>query len=296
MKQNTWQKPDSRTELPDGQPYLNWIRNQIAPHSDSPLQDSLVLLNWATGFSKERLLAHPEIKLEKEQSNRLFLAVNKFISGFPLPYITGHREFQKLTFQVDPQVLIPRPETETLVDLASAWLDEHDQANWVLDLGTGSGCIAVSLAKFHPSIQVVATDINFHSLQVAKENAILHHVADQIGFIQLDLLQGIQSKFNLIAANLPYIPRGKLAQLEALLYEPQIALDGGIDGLDWIRKLLQGAPGYLKPESAVLLEIDEETGAEAFNIGRGFFPQAKIEIEKDLSGMDRFLIIRTDQQ
>lgn len=296
MKQNAWQKLDSKINLPDEQPYLKWIRNQLAPYSDSPLQDSLVLLSWATGFSKERLFAHPEIKLKNEERNLISRAVKKYVSGFPLPYITGHREFQKLTFQVNPQVLIPRPETETLVDLASAWLDEHHQANRVLDLGTGSGCIAVSLAKLHPSLQVVATDINFRALQVAKENAGLHVAGDQIQFIQLDLVQGIQSEFDLITANLPYIPREKLAQLEAIRYEPQIALDGGLDGLKWIRKLLQDAPEYLKPEGAVLLEIDEETGAEAFNIAREFFPQANIEIEKDLSGMDRFLIIRTNQE
>lgn len=296
MKRNAWQKLDSKINLPDEQPYLKWIRNQLAPYSDSPLQDSLVLLSWATGFSKERLFAHPEIKLKDQEKNLISRAVKKYVSGFPLPYITGHREFQKLTFQVNPQVLIPRPETETLVDLASAWLDEHHQANRVLDLGTGSGCIAVSLAKLHPSLQVVATDINFRALLVAKENAGLHDAGDQIQFIQLDLVQGIQSEFDLITANLPYIPREKLAQLDAIRYEPRIALDGGLDGLKWIRKLLQDAPECLKPEGAVLLEIDEETGAEAFNIAREFFPQAKIELEKDLSGMDRFLIIRTNQE
>ncbi len=296
MKQNAWQKLDSKINLPDEQPYLKWIRNQLAPYSDSPLQDSLVLLSWATGISKERLFAHPEIKLKNEEKYLISRAVKKYVSGFPIPYITGHREFQKLTFQVNPQVLIPRPETETLVDLASAWLDEHHQANRVLDLGTGSGCIAVSLAKLHPSLQVVATDINFRALLVAKENAGLHDAGDQIQFIQLDLVQGIQSEFDLITANLPYIPREKLAQLDAIRYEPRIALDGGLDGLKWIRKLLQDAPECLKPEGAVLLEIDEETGAEVFNIAREFFPQAKIELEKDLSDMDRFLIIRTNQE
>jgi release factor glutamine methyltransferase len=294
MKQNVWQKLDSRTELPDGQPPLKWVQHHISPHSDSPLQDSLVLLSWITGLSKEKILAYPEIALDQDQISKLSLAVKKYNSGFPLPYITGVREFQKLTFQVNPQVLIPRPETETLVDLASTWLQEQDCPNRTLDLGTGSGCIGISLAKYHPALQIVAADINFYSLKVAKENARFHQVADQITFIQTDLLQGIFSRFDLITANLPYIPREKLARLKALRYEPQIALDGGVDGLYWIRKFLQKAPEHLNPGGAALLEIDEDTGLEAENTAREFFPQAKIIIEKDLSGLDRFLIIRTD--
>jgi len=296
MKQNVWQKPDSRTEITDGQVHLNWVRNQISPHSDSPLQDSLVLLSWVTGQSKEKVLAYPETSLDQDQIRILSQAVEQFNSGFPLPYITGLREFQKLTFRVNPAVLIPRPETETLVDLASTWLEEQDCPNWSLDLGTGSGCIAISLAKYHPALQIVAADISFQSLQVAQENALFHQVADQISFIQMDLLQGISSSFDLITANLPYIPREKLARLEGLRYEPQTALDGGIDGLYWIRRCLQKAPGYLNPGGTVLLEIDEDTGLRAVSTAREFFPRANIRIEKDLSGLDRFLMIRTYEQ
>ncbi|MCS6889938.1 MAG: peptide chain release factor N(5)-glutamine methyltransferase, partial [Chloroflexus sp.] len=177
------------------------------------------------------------------------------------------REFHGLEFAVDARMLVPRPETELLVDLALDFLNTENAENTekkVLDVGTGSGCIAVTIAVKHPAASVTATDISEDALAVARANAARHGVAQRIAFFRSDLLSSFRllpASFDLITANLPYIASDELCALPVAKHEPRLALDGGPDGLLWIRRLLVDAPRALKPGGLLLLEIGATQGA-----------------------------------
>jgi release factor glutamine methyltransferase len=161
-----------------------------------------------------------------------------------------------------------------------------------LELGTGCGCIAISLVKAIPDLEVRATDISQEALQIARQNARRHAVEDQIVFLERDLLQGIHSKADLLVANLPYIPTGKLHTLAVYQSEPTLALDGGPDGLRYIKRVLQNARGIIEPGGAVFLEIDEDTGGAALELAHDVWPGITIRLEQDLAGQDRYLSIQ----
>jgi release factor glutamine methyltransferase len=188
--------------------------------------------------------------------------VERRLRGEPLAYLTGEREFMGLSFNVSPAVLVPRPETELLVETALVLLREGGPSPLVVDVGTGSGAIAVSLAVHHPPVRVVAVDISGAALVVARANARRHGVADRVSFVQGNLLADIGGPADLIAANLPYIPSGELDGLPAeVRCEPRLALDGGPDGLDLYRRLVPQALRLLKPGGHLLAELGpgEET-------------------------------------
>lgn len=185
--------------------------------------------------------------------------VQRLERGEPLPYVLGHWEFFGLDFDLTPEVLIPRPETELLVERAIPWLQSSSQRRSIADIGTGCGCIAVSIAKHISSGHILATDISSAALEVARRNANKHHVENQIEFIECDILPksfSDERRFDLICANLPYIPTGKLRNLPIYGREPALALDGGDDGLDLFRRLLAIAPKRLAPGGRILLEIE----------------------------------------
>lgn len=271
---------------------LNKVKDLIKSHSESPTLDALELLSHITGLDRAKILTHPDPALDPEQEENLSLAVGQIQTGTPLPYVLGEWEFFNLSFQISSDVLIPRPETEGLVELALAWLQTHPGRSSCLELGTGCGCIAVSLAKRLPDLGIRATDISRKALGIARENARRHGVADQIEFLECDLLDGIQGKVDLLVANLPYIPTGKLHKLRVFQTEPTLALDGGEDGLYYIKQVLQDAGDYLQPGGAVFLEIDEDTGAAALQLAHDFWPGFPILLEQDLAGQDRYLSIQ----
>lgn len=268
-----------------------------------PSLDAQVLLAHVLAKSRTWVLAHPEAELTAEQQEHLEGSVARLQAGEPLPYVLGHWEFFGLEFKVTPEVLIPRPETELLVELALDWLRSHPVARTAIDIGTGSGCIAISLAAHLPDLHIAATDLSNAALQVAHLNAQKHGVADQINFIQADLLHQLRdessmltvqpSAFKLISANLPYIPTETLHGLQVFQHEPTVALDGGVDGLDLIRRLLNQAPAYLAPHGLLLLEIEYRQGQQVLALAQEAFPRAKVEVIKDLSGHDR--IIRVEK-
>jgi release factor glutamine methyltransferase len=214
-------------------------------------------------------------------------------AGEPLPYILGHWEFFGLDMLVTAKVLIPRPETELLVEHAVKWLRSHPDCRQVADIGTGSGCIAIALATQIPDLQVLATDLSPHPLQVARQNAARHGVAECITFVQADLLElpSEVGRFDLIAANLPYIPTATLVELPVSCFEPSLALDGGLDGLDLIRRILAQAPAYLSPDGCMLLEIEAHQGEAVRNLAKAIFPQAQVQLFPDLAGHDRMVRI-----
>ena len=270
--------------------------------SDSPIprSDALVLLSHIMNSSKAWLLAHKEDNLTFEQQRSLNLFALQVKKGIPLPYIIGHWEFYGLDFFVTPDVLIPRPETELLVEYAKNWLHDHPDRRHALDLGTGSGCIAITLATLFEDIEITALDISPAALAVAKENAIKHQVDFRINFILSDLLNPIYRPysshlppFDIIIANLPYIPSSVLEDLAVFKKEPSVALDGGPDGLVLINRLLQTTCSNLAQHGCILLEIDAEQGSSGSNLAKKYFPEAEIRIYPDLTGRDRLLIIQT---
>lgn len=274
---------------------LKQIQEQLRSYSESPYLDSLVLLGHISGRSKSALLAHPSPKLSEAQKQNLNSAIEQLQSNIPLPYVLGEWEFFNLCFKVTPDVLIPRPETEGLVELALDWLRLNPGKRSCLEIGTGSGCIAISLAKSIPDLQIIATDISLPALEVAIENASKHEVLPQIHFMERDLFSGITQPTDLLVANLPYIPSDKLKSLAVFQSEPTLALDGGQDGLRYIKEVLKEAEHYINPGGAIFLELDEDCGATALTLAKEVWPGITIHLSQDLAGQDRYLTIHRNE-
>ncbi len=292
MKPNVWQamKP---AELNLGD-FLRKTSPEITQLVELPQQTLLVLLSHVLKQPQTWILAHPEAVLSATQQTELTALVARLKQGEPLPYLTSKQDFFGLSFEVSPAVLIPRPETELLVETAVRWLRSHPAADKALDVGTGSGCIAVSLAINAPTLQIVATDISAEALAIAQRNAIFHHVEDRITFQEADLISPDLGQFDLICANLPYVPTSKLAKVNSLPYEPALALDGGQDGLTLIKRCLDLAPAHIHTPGLLLFEIEVSTGNAALALARKAFPQAKVTLLPDLAGKDRLLTIELE--
>lgn len=271
--------------------------------------DAQVLLAHVLGISRPQLIARlntPLNLIQLDSATRLFAQLQ---AGTPLPYIIGRWEFFGLDFEVNEHVLIPRPETELLVEKAIAYLKNNPDKRNVIDVGTGSGIIAISIAKHIPNAKILATDISKQALQVALMNALQHGVANQIQFVECDLIpdrkpkteDGIKNSsaisgqwsIDLICANLPYIPTQTLRELKIYGKEPTLALDGGEDGLDLYRKLFSIVSNNRHSLSQLvwLCEIEETQGISATNLVKEFFPNAKFKLHKDLAVKDRIVEI-----
>lgn len=282
---------------------LSDITHRLASISSSPALEASVLLAHVVGKPRSWVLAHPELTLSNEQNEKLNVSLTRLESDEAFPYVLGHWEFFGLDFKVTPDVLIPRPETELLVEKAIAWLNKNLERRNIADVGTGSGAIAVSLAVNLPDASILATDISPQALEVAKHNAEKQGVSDRINFIECDLLpppqplsqwergEGVR-EIDAICANLPYIPTKTLQKLPIFGREPTLALDGGNTGFELIQRLMQITPEYLSPNSLMLFEIEETLGREATALAHQFFPSAVIELNKDLAGRDRLLQIQ----
>ncbi len=213
----------------------------------------------------------------------------------PIAYIVGHQEFYGLDLIVDRRVLIPRPETEHVVELALSALKKIPYAEPVIvDVGTGSGAIALALAHHTSHNKIMATDISPDALAVAQLNAARLNLADRIEFRNTDLLEGITMPIDLLTANLPYIPLEREAQLprEIRHFEPRLATIAGLDGLSVIRRLLKQVEQHLARAGVIFLEISEEQGDAARALGNGILPRARVEIHRDLEGLDRVVEIQ----
>ena len=270
---------------------LEQAREVLAPHSETAALDAQTLLAAIMHRERAWLLAHPEARLTPRQRRRLQRACARLAQGEPLPYVLGRWHFYGREFAITPAVLIPRPETETLVEHALAWLRAHPDRRRVADVGTGSGALAVTLAAEMPAVRVTATDISPAALEVARRNARRHGVAERIVFVETDLLAAIVGAFDLIVANLPYIPTAELADLPVARHEPREALDGGADGLAAIRRLLSQAQTRLAPGGALMLEIAADQGEAVRAAARQAFPAAEITLYADLAGRDRVVVL-----
>jgi release factor glutamine methyltransferase len=207
----------------------------------------------------------------------------------PVAYITGEREFFGLPFYVTPQVLIPRPETELLVELA---LELIKPESLVVDLGAGSGCLAVSLAVHAPTVRVIATDISAGALAVARQNILRHAVAERITLVQADLLVGIKGPVDLLVSNPPYISEEEMHTLSAGVrnFEPPLALTDQSTGLRVIERILKSASTRIKSGGVLLIEFGAFQGQQALTLARAYSSQADFQIKKDLAGRDRVLV------
>ncbi len=260
--------------------------------SDTPQLDAQVLLARVLRISRTRLLAHLDDEAQAEQARAFDSALRRLEAGEPLPYVLGEWEFFGLPFETTPDVLIPRPETELLVEKALAYLKTSARKR-MADVGTGSGAIAVAVAFNAREARVLATDLSPAALEIAQRNAIKNGVQSQIQFVQCDLLPERASfpPFDLLCANLPYIPTETLRGLPVYGREPTLALDGGADGLSLFRRLFARVPPFLASEALLLLEIESTLGEESRRLAAEYFPRARVRLHQDLAGKDRLLEI-----
>jgi release factor glutamine methyltransferase len=274
------------------------VRSLRAGGIDSSAVDAELLLGQVLEFTREQLVLAADKVLSAAQLRAYALLLARRRNHEPAAYITGRREFWSLDFQVTPAVLIPRPETERLVEVVLALADELRSAQPVriVDLGTGSGAIAVALASELASAEIFATDISTAALEVAAENAASNRVAGKIEFIHGDLFAGLpmHALFDFIVSNPPYVRRADIDALEPEVsrWEPRGALDGGLDGLDYYRRIAAQAFHYLRAPGAVAVEIGAGMGEAVAAIFTDFARCAEVEIHKDYAGIDRVVAVR----
>ncbi|MDH5244227.1 MAG: peptide chain release factor N(5)-glutamine methyltransferase [Chloroflexota bacterium] len=272
---------------------------------ETPRLDAELLLAHAVGVDRTAVIAHPDAPVGPEAEAAYRRAIERRVVGEPVAYLRGIKEFHGLAFAVDPRALIPRPETELLVDLAFA--DVMDRLTGaarprdhrpvsVLDVGTGSGAVAIALAvalrkRGVPAddVAITAVDIVPEALDLARENAVGHAVGDRVRFVGADLLPPVVAgPWDVIAANLPYVRSDALARLPApTTYEPAIALDGGADGLVVIDRLLAALPTALAHGGLALLEIGSDQGTSILEHVHDRLPGWRCRVEPDLAGLPR---------
>jgi release factor glutamine methyltransferase len=258
-----------------------------------PWLDAEILLAHVVQSSRERLHSHPDRLLTVAQRARLRRLTSRRAARVPVPYLVGQREFFGHMFRVTPAVLIPRPSSELLVELAIDWLKAHPSARRVIDLGTGSAAVAISVAKAVPQVGIEARDVSARALRVAADNIAHYRLRRRITTVRADLLRGAKPA-DVILANLPYIPDAlRRIRPKELDYEPALALDGGKDGLDLIRIALAQAPTALKPGGLVLFECDPAQTRRVVRLAQGHWPSAEVSVHKDLAGLNRVVRIQT---
>ncbi|MBM2804131.1 MAG: protein-(glutamine-N5) methyltransferase, release factor-specific [Deltaproteobacteria bacterium] len=272
------------------------VRGLAAAGIDQARLDAEVLLGHVLAMTHEQLIVAADLPLSAEQVQRFAALWQRRLSREPVAYITGKQEFWSLDFHVTRDVLIPRPETERLIEVALTLAAElgSDKPLRVLEIGTGSGAIAVSLATELPSAEIIATDISTVALEVAQGNAMLHGAAGRITFLPGDLfaaLGGDIAAFDLIVSNPPYIRRAQIATLEPEVsrWEPRGALDGGADGLDFYRRIAAQAWQFLTLNGALTLEIGADMGGEVSSVFNraGFYRE--VAVFHDYAGCDRVI-------
>jgi release factor glutamine methyltransferase len=210
----------------------------------------------------------------------------------PLPYITGRREFWNLTFEVSPDVLIPRPETEGLIEASLERFPDPEPSRRVADVCTGSGCVAVALAVERTQWRVVGADISAAAIDIARHNAVRHGVSDRVEFLAGDLLMPLSARFDLIVANPPYVPSRvrSVLQREVRDFEPEVALFSGADGLDLIRRLVTEAPARLEPGGYLLFEFGDGQEAAVEQLISANQALKMIDVKNDLQGIARIAV------
>ncbi|MDF2695459.1 MAG: Protein-N(5)-glutamine methyltransferase PrmC [Labilithrix sp.] len=256
---------------------------------ESPRLDAEVLVAFALGIDRTRVIIESMRPLEAAELALLRDLVRRRRAHEPIAYLRGEREFYGRTFHVDSRVLIPRPDTEALVDVALARTAHVSLSMRQLDLCTGSGCVAITMARQRPTAKVLASDLSADALAVARQNAY-RLGAYNVAFVESDLFAQIPqaARFDVITANPPYIASDEIATLmpDVRDFEPRTALDGGVDGLDFVRKIVDEAPAWLVPGGVLALEIGagEAAATRALLEGRGY---SDVAVERDYGKIER---------
>jgi protein-(glutamine-N5) methyltransferase, release factor-specific len=254
--------------------------------------DAEILLAQVLKTDRKGLYLSPSNTVSEQEKETLQYLLSRRINGEPVSYIIGRKEFWSLSFKVNPAVMIPRPETETLIEETLKIFSPHSSPSF-LEIGTGSGAISIALATEFSQASIIAIDISPEALSVAEENAFSHGVRS-IRFIKGNLfepLEGENKIFDLIISNPPYIPTNEIFQLPPGIrdYEPAVAFDGGPDGLTFYRAIVQKAPDYLKPGGYLLLEVGKEQGHDVAKIMIETNKFSPPEIIPDLAGIERIV-------
>jgi len=262
-----------------------------ASNIDEASLESELLLRHTLRVDRAHLYISLNHELSSDQAETFWSLVKRRLGGEPAAYITGHREFYGLDFSVDRRVLIPRPESELLVEKTLSIARQHP-TSVIAEVGTGCGAIAISLALNLSEVKVYATDISISALEVARINCQKQGVGDRVCLLQGDMLEPLPETVDLIIANLPYVKKSEISQTGLVDFEPQLALDGGPDGLEKVHRLCRQAGSKLNPQGSLLLEIGQGQGNSVTTFLRDLFPSAAIEVTPDLSGIERVVSMR----
>ncbi len=282
--------PDAQATLAQA---LAWSVEALRGVSGTPRLDAEILLAHALGWSRVRVLSSLRETMPDDALQTFRALVERRAAREPVAYLIGRKEFYGLKFIVDRRVLVPRPETETLVTAALEWARQrfapHDTL-LIADIGTGSGCIAIALAVHLPNALVYAIDLSADALAVARQNIELHGVASRVTLLCGDLLAPLPQPVDLLVSNPPYTVINDI-DAGVRLYEPHLALDGGSDGLAVYRRLLAAAPQAVRPGGALLLEIGAMQAGAVTALVRQVFPAAAVRVLPDLAGRDRVVAV-----
>ncbi|MFQ3631627.1 peptide chain release factor N(5)-glutamine methyltransferase [Roseiflexus sp.] len=282
--------PDAQVTLAQA---LAWSVEALRDVSDTSRLDAEILLAHALGWSRVRVLSSLRETIPDETLQTFRALVQRRAAREPVAYLIGRKEFYGLEFIVDRRVLVPRPETETLVTAALEWARQRSAPHDTLliaDIGTGSGCIAVALAVHLPNALVYAIDLSADALAVARQNIELHSVASRVTLLCGDLLAPLPEPVDLLVSNPPYTVIDDI-DAGVRLHEPHLALDGGNDGLAVYRRLLAASPQALRPDGALLLEIGAMQAEAVTDLVRQAFPTAAVRVLPDLAGRNRVVAV-----
>ena len=258
----------------------------VANNIEDASLESELLLRHTLNINRVQLYQDLDHELSPEQEPTFWNLIKRRLSHEPIAYIIGHREFYGLDFYVNPHVLIPRPESELLVEMALSLAQNH-RVTTIADIGTGCGAIAINLALHSSQTKIYATDISVSALKVALINCKKHGVVNRICLLQGDMLDPLPEPVDLIVANLPYVKKAELLRTSQAESEPLLALNGGPDGLQKIHRLCRQINNKLHPAGYLLLEIGQGQGRAVTTLLHSLFPYAKIEVVPDLGGTER---------
>lgn len=274
-----------------------WLRSrqrlELAAIPDAGIETQ-VLLRYALGIDRATFHTSPERELSDKEADAFERLVERRIDGEPLSYITGHREFYGLDFLVTPDVLVPRHETEFLVEAVLEYAQRRGgDALTIADIGTGSGCITVALGIHLPNATVYATDVSHEALQVAGKNVRRHSLEGRVHLRQGDLFEALDGPVDVVASNPPYLSTDEAADLPLdVQHEPRIALVAGADGMDVLRRLIVGAREYVKPGGLLAMEIDPWRLEAVKSLAGQTFPDDEIRVVRDHADLDRMVTVR----
>jgi len=273
---------------------INKLREAKIP---SPRLDAEILLGFVLGLNREKILISPDYKLSKNQYSRFEKLIKKRAKNYPIAYLIGKKEFYGIDFIVNESVLVPRPETELMVEEVIKYAKQSprkiDGGYQILEIGTGSGCVALTLAKHLPKTKVTAVDISEKALGVARRNRKALGLKN-IGFKKSDLLSDVKTIPNIIIANLPYLTKKELGEA-SIVREPKLALYGGKDGLAVYKRMLGQIKERLIDNDyhlTIFLEINPSQKSKLSKIIQEIFPKAEVEVKKDLARRDRLFIVK----